>query len=242
MQEKSIIIITLSPNWPAPTHIRAYTTTRQAGNLADHVGDNPEDVQTNRDLLIKTLALPSEPVWLEQVHGIKTLCLDNHPQKQFTADASYTTKPGIVCAVLTADCLPILVCDRAGTMVAAIHAGWRGLAIGIIEHAIAQLPCPPDQLVAWVGPGIGPTAFEVGPEVRTEFLEKDHHLSSAFTPGTKPETYLGNLYQIAKQCLNNAGVRSIYSKQCCTFSDTKRFFSYRRDGKTGRMASLIWMD
>jgi YfiH family protein len=233
------------PNWPAPKNVHALQTNRDGGvsyapydsfNLGRHVKDNPMYVAQNRQMLSQFL--PSEPVWLNQVHGInvvdaaQTDCVPN-------ADASYTNRKNVVCVTMTADCLPILVCDTAGTIVASIHAGWRSLCDGVIEATIAKLPAKPENLMAWLGPAIGPNAFEVGAEVRAQFMAKDAKSESAFKP--KGDKYLADIYQIATQCLNNLGVTQIYGGGECTYTDEKRFFSFRRDGATGRMASLIWM-
>jgi YfiH family protein len=237
----------IEPDWPAPSNIKAYTTTRQGGasqmpydsfNLADHVTDNPIDVQANRQRLIAQLALPNEPCWLTQVHGVEVVEA-NIPQP--IADAAYSITPNTICAVLTADCLPILICNRAGTHVAAIHAGWKGLAAGIIEETIKTLNLPGEELLAWLGPAIGPNTFEVGPEVRNLFLQHDPHAELAFHP-SKNGRWLADIYQLARLRLFSSGVTAVYGGDFCTYTDTDRFFSYRRDGeKTGRMASLIWM-
>ena len=242
------------PNWPAPSNVKALQTTRAGGislapydslNLGSHVKDNPMHVVHNRQILSQLL--PSEPVWLNQVHGINvvdaasTACLPD-------ADASYATRKNVVCVIMTADCLPILVCDTAGTVIASIHAGWRSLCDGVIEATIltmrAKLPVDSNQLMAWLGPAIGPNAFEVGAEVRTQFIAKDAQAELAFK--AHGDKFLADIYTVAIQRLNNLGVTQIYgggqeNEPWCTFTDEKRFFSFRRDGETGRMATLIWL-
>ncbi|HCE09843.1 MAG TPA: peptidoglycan editing factor PgeF [Oxalobacteraceae bacterium] len=244
------------PDWPdAPANIGALTTMRRGGiscgpyddgrgggglNLGDHVGDRAEDVAQNR-LLLHAL-LPAQPAWLTQVHGNRVLdagMVVAAPQ----ADASIATQPGIVCAILTADCLPVLLCDVAGRVVGAAHAGWRGLARGVLENTVARMQdAGARELLAWLGPAIGPAEFEVGPDVRDAFVGPDADARSAFMaiPG-KPGKYLADIYQLAHKILFKAGVRTVYGGKFCTVSDTQRFYSYRRDGVTGRMASLIWI-
>lgn len=243
------------PDWDAPANVRAMTTTRAGGasagvyadlNLGDHVGDEPAAVAQNRAFLREHL--PAEPLWLKQVHGIAVACADAStgiPE----ADAAVAREPGSVCAVMTADCLPVLLCDRQGTVVAAAHAGWRGLAAGVIEAAVAEMRREPAELVAWLGPAIGPQAFEVGEEVRQVFLANNPGANSAFklrlTPHASPLTeqkWLADIYQLARRRLAALGVTRISGGEYCTFSDRERFFSYRRDGATGRMATLIWLE
>lgn len=236
------------PDWPAPSWVRALTTTRQGGssrtpfaamNLADHVEDDPETVATNRRHLREMLSLPAEPVWLRQVHGRGIVTLDRSAAG-VEADGAVSYTPGQVCAVLTADCLPVLLCDRAGTRVGAAHAGWRGLAEGVIEAAVAALGLPGTSLMAWLGPAIGPHAFEVGDEVRTAFVAQNPESSSAFVP--KAERWHADLYRLAHQRLAALGIDEVYGGEWCTYEDHERFYSYRRDGRTGRMASLIWLE
>ena len=231
--------------------MRALVTTRLGGvssapfaslNLGDHVGDAPEAVAANRRLLRRHL--PSEPVWLQQVHGIK--CIDAQLAATATptgvateADAGFTRAPGVVCAVLTADCLPVLLCDEDGSAVAAAHAGWRGLASGVIESTVGAMGLPGERLMAWLGPAIGPDNFEVGGEVRAAFIAHDRRAAEAFV--AKPDgKWLCNIYLLARQRLAGLNVRRIASADFCTVNDTEHFYSYRRDGVTGRMASLIW--
>ena len=235
----------ITPNWPAPANVKALQTTRNGGisvapynsfNLGSHVRDNPNHVAQNRQSLSQFL--PSEPVWLNQVHGINVIDAANTACAP-DADASYTTQKNVVCVTMTADCLPILLCDTAGTLVASIHAGWRSLCDGVIEATIAKMGAESSQLMAWFGPAIGPNAFEVGAEVREQFIAKDAQAKLAFKQhGNK---YLSNIYQIATQRLNNCGVTRIDGGNFCTYSQTDQFFSFRRDGATGRMATLIWL-
>jgi polyphenol oxidase len=242
MLKNSDLII---PNWPAHANVKALQTNRLGGvslapynslNLGSHVNDNPIHVAQNRQMLSQFL--PSEPVWLNQVHGINVVdaaSTDCVPD----ADASYTTRKNVVCVTMTADCLPILVCDTAGTLVASIHAGWRSLCDGVIEATITKLPAKPANLMAWLGPAIGPNAFEVGAEVREQFMAKDAKSELAFKK--HGDKYLADIYKIATQRLNNLGVTQIYGGGECTYTDEERFFSFRRDGVTGRMATLIWL-
>jgi YfiH family protein len=237
------------PDWPVPANVRAAVTTRMGGvsagpfaslNLGDHVGDEPAAVAENRARLVRGLALPAEPRWLKQVHG--TCALDAAAAVTgCEADATFASLPGIVCAVLTADCLPVLFCDRAGTRVAAAHAGWRGLAAGVLERTVDALGAAPADVLAWLGPAIGPQAFLVGEEVRTAFLSQDQATAAAFRPHREGR-WLADLYALARRRLSRHGVDAVYGGGLCTFSDPMQFFSYRRDGTTGRMASLIWLD
>lgn len=238
------------PDWPAPANVRALVTTRHGGvsigpyaslNLGDHVGDDPTAVTANRHLLRQQL--PAEPVWLQQVHG--TRCIDaSRSASGCEADAAFTNTPGVVCAVLTADCLPVLLCDVAGTVVAVAHAGWRGLAAGVIESTVASMAVPGERLLAWLGPAIGPRHFEVGGEVRDTFLAHDPQAASAFVarPNGTQGKWLCDIYSLAAQRLAALGVCRLASADFCTVRDSEQFFSYRRDGSTGRMASLIWLD
>ena len=239
----------IEPDWPAPPRVRALTTTRQGGysvppfdglNLADHVGDDPEAVRRNRSLLKESLALPAEPVWLNQVHGINVAIAGSCPEG-WEADAVFTQTPGRICAVLTADCLSLLLCSRAGDQVAAVHAGWRGLAAGVIEAALERFSVPGQEIMAWLGPAIGPDAFEVSDEVRDIFLRYDPTAAEAFSPN-RPGHWLADIYWLARQRLAARGVGFVCGGDYCTVSEPERFYSYRRDGPTGRMASLIWID
>ncbi len=238
----------IEPNWPAPPSIHAYSTLRGGGvsqgdfaslNLAAHVGDDPSHVHTNRDRLRKGLRLPSEPYWLSQVHGNKAVKATPNAQLPPEADASYTTQSCLVCVVMTADCLPVLFCDRQGDRVAAAHAGWRGLVGGVLESTVNALGN--DNLMAWLGPAIGPKVFEVGAEVRLSFLERLGDGEKAFVQ-IDEQHWLADLYSLARLTLARVGVEEVYGGDECTFSDSDRFFSYRRDSQTGRMASLIWRE
>lgn len=209
-------------------------------NLADHVGDDHACVARNRALLRDRLALPSEPLWLRQVHGCAVAGTGREPNG-CEADASVATGPGVVCAVLTADCLPLLLCDRAGTRIAAVHAGWRGLAAGVIEAAVDGLQAAPADVLAWLGPAIGPDVFEVGDEVRSALLAGDPTATVGFRPSPAGR-WLTDIYLLARRRLRALGVNRVWGGDLCTVTDAGRFFSYRRDGATGRMASLIWLD
>jgi polyphenol oxidase len=234
------------PDWPAPANVKALVTTRLGGvsggpyaslNLGDHVGDDPQAVSANRALL--RAHLPGEPLWLKQVHTThiaETASACGVPE----ADASIARQPHQVCVVLTADCLPVLLCDRAGSVVAAVHAGWRGLAAGVIEQTTANMNIAPENLLAWLGPAIGPDAFEVGDEVRAAFLAQNLAATHAFHPA-RPGKWLADLYHLARLRLAGQGIQQVYGGNFCTYRDSQRFFSYRRDQTTGRMASLVWL-
>lgn len=225
------------PDWPAPPSVHALVTTRQFGNLSDSVNDDPEMLAVRRDVLRQRL--PSDPLWLKQVH--EACCVrteDSHSGVQ--ADAAYSDTPGHVCAVLTADCLPVLLCDDGGTAVAAVHAGWRGMAAGVIEASVAAMRIPGRGLMAWLGPAIGPSAYEVGTDVMAAFTVADPGAAAAFSPAGHGK-WLCNLYALARRRLAAVGVSRVFGGDFCTHTDRRRFFSYRRDGATGRMASLIWI-
>ncbi len=244
----------IHPNWPAPAKVKALQTTRLGGvsqtpyvslNLGAHVGDDALAVRDNRQLL--RTYLPSEPVWLNQVHGIEVIDAAKNTGLQ-NADASFTTQANVVCVTMTADCLPVLLCDRAGTVVSAVHAGWRGLCDGVIEAAIRKMAVPPDDILAWLGPAIGPNAFEVGDDVRQQFIAQNPQAEQAFKPHPKQspnDKWLCDMYLIAKQRLVKLGITQIYggdiNEDYCTYTDDMRFFSFRRDNVTGRMASMIWL-
>jgi len=248
----------LIPRWPAPSSVRAVSTLRSGGlsqgpwrsfNLAGHVGDDPVDVAANRQRLLASLpGLTGSPQWLNQQHGIEIVEAQADGEIR-NADASHTRSTGVACAVLTADCLPVLLCDRAGRAVAAAHAGWRGLAAGILERTVLALGVGPGDLLAWLGPAIGVGHFEVGAEVRAAFVgsgsDRAQHrkVDACFVPSpTRPKHYFGDLYQLARLGLARMGVSEIYGGDYCTYRDSALFYSYRRDGVTGRMASLIWLD
>ncbi|CNI44244.1 purine nucleoside phosphorylase YfiH [Yersinia pekkanenii] len=236
------------PNWPIPAGVKACSTTRQGGisaspydslNLGTHVGDAAASVAANRQRLVEQAGLPQMPVWLEQVHGTRVLHLDGKVTPDVQADAVYSRVAGQVCAVMTADCLPVLFCSLAGNEVAAAHAGWRGLCAGILEQTLAQFNATPSSIIAWLGPAIGPQQFEVGEDVKQAFINIDPQSAAAFTPtGTK---YLADIYLLAHLRLQAAGIHAIYGGEHCTVSEKQQFFSYRRDGITGRMASLVWL-
>lgn len=243
----------ITPDWPAPPSVRALSTTRNGGqgvgpyasfNLSNYVGDAPETVTRNRALLQAQAGLPSAPHWLTQVHGTCVLELDISADKTAApseADAAITAARGVVCAVQTADCLPVLLCDMAGTRIGAVHAGWRGLAGGVIEAALMRLNTPAVKILAWLGPAIGPDAFEVGDEVRAAFVNDMAEASRCFRGHTVGKWY-ADLAQLARLRLQRAGVTQVYGGGWCTFSESQQFFSYRRDQVTGRMATLIWLE
>ncbi|MBB2495418.1 peptidoglycan editing factor PgeF [Aquipseudomonas ullengensis] len=235
----------LTPDWPAPANVRACVTTRAGGvslapfdslNLGDHVEDDLQAVSANRLLLISQLRC--QPAWLRQVHGIAVA--EANPALVAEADASWSATPGIASAVLTADCLPALFCDRAGTRVAAAHAGWRGLAGGVLEATLDALALPPEQVLVWLGPAIGPAAFEVGAEVREAFVSSHADAEQAFRPSANDGKFMADIYALARIRLAARGVTAVYGGGYCTVSDP-RFFSYRRASRTGRFASLVWL-
>lgn len=236
----------LTAEWPAPARVHTLITTRQGGvspapfaslNLAEHVGDAPEHVTANRALVRQRL--PAEPAWLTQTHST-IVRMAEQVNVPCEGDASVTRQTDTVCTVMTADCLPVLLCDRQGSTVAAAHAGWRGLCNGILEATVAGMAGPPDELLAWLGPAIGPDAFEVGHDVRNAFMAVDPAAASAFQQ-IDQDKYLADLYLLARQRLARLGLDAVYGGTHCTVIERGRFFSYRRDGCTGRMASMIWL-
>jgi copper oxidase (laccase) domain-containing protein len=276
----------LVPDWPAPANIHAATTLRTGGvslgafsclNSALHVGDDNKQVILNRKIIREMLDLPDEPVWLDQIHSNRAVKATNPPCPPFQkggrgdlqqADASYTDGSGIVCAVMTADCLPLLVCSSDGTQVAAIHAGWRGLLAGVISNTVAAMQIPfshpflkgevnhfyntepssplctrggRGNLLVWLGPAIGPDCFEVGSEVRDAFLHKSMEFNPAFKAQSNRK-WLADIYQLARVELAAIGITKVYGGTHCTFTEHERFYSYRRDAQTGRMATLIWRE
>lgn len=239
----------IEADWDAPPGVRGVATTRTGGvsrppfaslNLALHVGDEPAAVRSNRKSLREALRLTSEPCWLEQEHGVRVVeaCERAAPPR---ADASVARRRGPVCAVLTADCLPVLLCTRAGDRVAAVHAGWRGLAAGVLESALAALASPPDQVLAWLGPAIGPAAYEVGEEIRARFTGTDPGAAAAFTANPQGR-WQADLRALARLRLRAAGVAAISGGDHCTASEPGRFFSYRRERTCGRTATLAWLE
>lgn len=246
----------IAPDWPAPANVHAVVSTRAGGvslppwdslNLGQHVGDDPGHVQQNRARLLAALQViaPAQaPQWLNQVHGITVVEAEADAARREAhlpdADAVTTTQSQLPCVVMTADCLPVFFCDRRGTRVAVAHAGWRGLCDGVLEATLQQFPDPADVL-AWLGPAIGPDAFEVGPEVRTAFLARQPEATACFRPSPNAGRYLADIYGLARLRLQAAGVTAIFGGGFCTVRDKERFFSYRRDGRTGRMAALIWL-
>jgi YfiH family protein len=238
----------IKPNWPLPLHVHAATTLRSGGvsvggyaslNPASHVNDAPEHVLTNRQIIREMLDLPSEPVWLQQVHGVQVVKADQVvgvPE----ADASYTDQGGIVCSIMTADCLPVLFCGDTGEVLAAAHAGWRGLQAGVIKNTLLAMKC--SQISVWLGPAIGPDNFEVGDDVLNAFVTQIPKAENAFN-AKPPGKWLANIYQLARLQLAELGIDQVFGGEYCTVADPQRFYSYRRDGAaTGRMASLIWRD
>lgn len=239
----------IRPDWAVPGRVHACATTREGGssegvcaslNLGAHVSDAPDAVARNRSLLREAAGLPAEPRWLEQVHGTAVVELTGDPVHG-PADAAFTRRTGEVCAILTADCLPVLLADAEGTVVAAAHAGWRGLSAGVLEATVSAMDAAPGTLRAWLGPAIGPAVYEVGAEVRAAFIEADAAAAAAFVP-TREGHWHADLYALARQRLQRAGVSAVTGGGLCTFTDARRFFSFRRDGSCGRMATLIWLE
>lgn len=238
----------ITPDWPLAGRVNVVSTLRAGGvsegayaslNLAAHVGDRPEAVAANRLLLREAAHLPAEPLWLEQVHGVGVV-RHGDVAPGVRADAAVAFEPGRVCVVMTADCLPVVLADRAGSRVAVAHAGWRGLLGGILETTIAGLGGQAADLHAWLGPAIGPDAFEVGAEVRDAYLARLPGSEACFTRNER-DRYLADLYRLARLVLDAAGVGAVHGGGWCTHRDSDRFFSFRRDGVTGRMATLAWL-
>ncbi|MDF2690567.1 MAG: pgeF [Gammaproteobacteria bacterium] len=240
----------ITPNWPAPKNIKAYSSTREGGvstgpyaslNLGDYTGDKDlqEAVAQNRQLLCQQIGLSSKLHWLKQVHGNKVKQIEGPFEEVLEADASVSSIKNEACVVITADCLPVLLCDQAGTAVAAVHGGWKGLLAGVIAATVSKMPSPTDRLMAWLGPAISQAHFEVGPEVYEAFGPM---YQSAFIPSQRPGHYMADIYQIARIQLKALGVNAVYGGEFCTYADPQ-FYSYRRDkGLTGRMASIIWLE
>lgn len=237
------------PDWQVPANVRAISTCRTGGvsavpfksfNLAHHVGDSSQSVRDNRIILSREWLLPSEPIWLNQTHSTRSVELTDK-SIDTNADAGWTGEFDTVCVVMTADCLPLLIYAPESNKVAAIHAGWRGLADGIIEETLAEMQVDYQKLHVWLGPAIGPEAFEVGAEVRDVFMAAHAEASRCFQETNKKDKYLGDLYELARIRLRQLGITQISGGNYCTYSQPEKFFSYRRDGMTGRMATLIWI-
>ncbi|MEB0076790.1 peptidoglycan editing factor PgeF [Pseudomonas sp. CCI3.2] len=236
----------LIPDWPAPANIKSCVTTRAGGvslapfdsfNLGDHVDDDPDAVAANRFRLKSHLGI--QPAWLSQVHGVEVVHAD--PRRVIAADASWTDTPHVACTIMTADCLPVLFCDRSGTRVAAAHGGWRGLAAGILEATVVQMAVPASEIIVWLGPAIGPQAFEVGPEVREAFISTHPETLDAFLPSVNDGRFMADIYALARLRLAACGVIAVYGGGFCTVNDP-RFYSFRRSARAGRFASLVWID
>jgi hypothetical protein len=235
--------------WPAPDAIGAFSSTRRGGvssgsfaslNLSACAGDAAANVAENVARLTAACALPHAPQWPRQVHGSAVVEAGRLHRAAVQADAVFTSRPGVICSVRTADCLPVLLCARDASAVAAAHAGWRGLAAGVLEAAVSALQVPPAAILAWLGPAIGPAVYEVGDEVRSAFLAVDRAAGTAFARSARGR-WLADLYTLARQRLRGAGVQEIHGGGYCTYTDRLRFYSYRRDGASGRMASGIWI-
>ena len=240
----------LIPDWPAPARVKACVTRRGGGvskgnfssfNLGIRSGDVPERVLANRQQMREDFGWSIEPQWLNQVHGTQVVKASDSGEEQ-EGDAVWTDADGMPCTVLTADCLPVLFCDRKGSTIAAAHAGWKGLLAGVLENTLKAMSCPASEVMVWLGPAISQKHFEVGPEVRSAFLDIDSEAEAAFVSGTG-DRWHGDLYQLARQRLGAAGITAIYGGGYCTFEQQQTFFSYRRDGKqSGRLASVIWLE
>lgn len=247
--EKYIEII--RPGWSAPAAVRAFTTTRIGGvskppfatlNLADHVDDQHEAVIANRELLRRQFSLPAEPVWLTQVHGDRIVDA-SAVETPTAADGSFAERSNVICAVLTADCLPLFLCSRDATRVALLHVGWRGLARGVIDAGIEALNQRPDGLIAWLGPAIGAAAYEIGEDVRVALINADPSLESCFERSPRAGHWFADLYRLVEAALLRSGVTDCtYDKTLCTYRNKELFFSYRREPRCGRMASVIWIE
>lgn len=245
----------IKPNWAAPAHIHAYSTTRQGGvsqneflglNLGQHVGDDPQHVANNRLLLANHFIKAANFCWLNQTHSTELIKLTDNTPQNVDADASWTDSFQRTCVVMTADCLPILITNKQGSFVAAIHAGWRGLCDGIVEKTLhricSELNLSTHDLLIWLGPCIGPDVFEVGDDVRDQFIKQNPLANEAFIEGKATGKWFANLHQLTKLRLADFDGVKITESELCTFNDPKLFYSYRRDGKTGRLATFIWID
>ncbi|KOO06457.1 peptidoglycan editing factor PgeF [Vibrio hepatarius] len=236
------------PNWPAPSNIKAFASTRIGGfshapyqglNLGSHVGDDAAVVASNRQWLFEHANMPSRPIWLNQTHSTLVLEVSSPTDEVLDADGLFTQSANVVCSAMTADCLPVLLTNTTGTQVAAVHAGWRGLAGGIVEQALQKFD---GEVLAWIGPAIGQSAFEVGKDVLDAFCTFDSQAEKAFTPKNIEGKWHADMNMLVTQRLNKAGVMAVYYSDLCTYNDAERFYSYRRDGKTGRQASFIWIE
>jgi purine-nucleoside/S-methyl-5'-thioadenosine phosphorylase / adenosine deaminase len=234
------------PDWPAPARVKSLITTRRGGvsagvyaglNLGLRTGDDEAAVRANLEQV--RACLPQEPKWLRQVHGSRVVAIDGLTEIP-EADGSVARQAGTVCVVVIADCMPVLLCDQAGGVVGIAHAGWRGLSSGVIENTVSEMGVAPARLLAYLGPAIGPGAFEVGADVRDAFLAADSGADQAFMP-CRDYKWLADLFQLARRRLARCGVRQVYGGGLCTYSDPAHFYSYRRDKTTGRMAALIWL-
>ena len=239
---------TILPNWPAPKNVKAFASTRVGGfssapyqglNLGAHVGDDPSIVEKNRDWLAQQANMPSAPIWLNQTHSTVVARVSAPTTQVLDADGVFTSASNVVCSAMTADCLPVLLTNTQGTQVAAVHAGWRGLANGIVENALELFS---GEVVAWLGPAIGPQAFEVGEDVLQAFVDFDSQAHQAFTPRDVEGKWLADMSKLATQRLNKLGITQVFDSGLCTFQDKEDFYSYRRDGVTGRQATFIWIE
>ncbi|MGR5232112.1 peptidoglycan editing factor PgeF [Vibrio rotiferianus] len=239
---------TIIPNWPAPKNVKAFASTRVGGfsiapyqglNLGAHVGDDSSIVEKNRDWLAQLANMPSAPIWLNQTHSTVVAQASVPTTQVLDADGVFTSSSNVVCSAMTADCLPVLLTNTQGTQVSAVHAGWRGLANGIVENALELFS---GEVIAWLGPAIGPIAFEVGEDVLQAFMDFDPQAYQAFTPRNVEGKWLADMSKLATQRLNRAGVTKVFDSGLCTFQNKEDFFSYRRDGVTGRQATFIWIE
>ncbi|EGQ7766808.1 peptidoglycan editing factor PgeF [Vibrio parahaemolyticus] len=239
---------TILPNWPAPKNVKAFASTRVGGfssapyqglNLGAHVGDDPSIVEKNRAWLAQQADMPSAPIWLKQTHSTVVAQVSAATTQVLDADGVFTSASNVVCSAMTADCLPILLTNTQGTQVAAVHAGWRGLANGIVENALELFS---GEVMAWLGPAIGPQAFEVGEDVLQAFVDFDSQAHQAFTPRDVEGKWLADMSKLATQRLNKLGITQVFDSGLCTFQDKEDFYSYRRDGVTGRQATFIWIE
>jgi len=245
----------LLPDWPAPQHVKAFSTLKGSSkehgysrgpfaffNLATHTGDNMVAVNNNRSCLKSDWNWKKNPCWLNQVHSTHVIAAHTTKSSELlTADASWTDQQDLPCIVMTADCLPVLFCNKEGTKVAAVHAGWRGLLNGILENTVYNLNESSGQLIAWLGPAISQPCFEVGPEVRNAFINFHAEATDAFIPG-KNDRWQADIYQLARLRLHHCQIENVYGGNACTVSQEANYFSYRRDGQTGRMATAVWVN